>query len=216
MKKCNSCLNILPYDEFHKKSSSKDGYNNICKPCKKEKNDIFYRNNKERKLEYQKEYREKNKEVVDAYKKEYNKTYFPKYYSKNKENILAYNNEYHRKRMMEDETFKLTKILRGRFLHALKRGLKMKSVIELVGCTIDEFRIYMEKRFLPEMNWENHGEIWEVDHVIGCANFDLSLLEEQKKCFHYSNHQPLFKTTKIANDFGYNDIVGNRNKSKKL
>ena len=38
---------------------------------------------------------------------------------------------------------------------------------------------------------------------------------EQQLCFHYTNTQPLFKTTKIAESFGYVNYVGNRDKSKK-
>ena len=215
MKKCNSCLEEYPYDMFHVKRASADGYNNVCKPCKKIKNDLFYSKNRESKLVYQKEYREKNKEVVDAYKKEYNKTYSPKYYEKNREKKLAYSYKYHRERKKTDENFRLASLLRTRFYHALKNGHKMKSVIKLVGCTIEEFRLYLESLFYPEMTWENHGDIWEIDHILPCASFDLTLLEEQKKCFHYSNHQPLFKTTKIAESFGYHNIEGNRNKLHK-
>jgi hypothetical protein len=43
------------------------------------------------------------------------------------------------------------------------------------------------------MNWSNHGIIWEIDHIKPCASFDLTKLEEQKKCFHHTNLQPLFK-----------------------
>ena len=64
------------------------------------------------------------------------------------------------------------------------------------------------------MTWENHGIIWEIDHIKPCVSFDLSLEEEQKKCFHYINLQPLFKTTKIAESFGYINQIGNRNKPK--
>ena len=216
MKKCNSCLGEYPFDMFHVKRASADGYNNVCKPCKKIKNELFYANNRESKLVYQKEYREKNKEVVDAYKKAYNKTYLPEYYKKNKEKRLAYSYEYNNERRKTDENFRLASLLRSRFRHALKNGFKMKSVIELVGCTIEEFKLYVESLFYPEMTWENHGDIWEIDHILPCASFDLTLLEEQKKCFHFSNHQPLFKTTAIAQSFGYNDIVGNRNKLHKI
>ena len=65
------------------------------------------------------------------------------------------------------------------------------------------------------MSWENHGEIWEIDHIVGCANFNMEYLEEQKKCFHYTNMQPLFKTSDIAKSFGYIEHIGNRNKPKK-
>lgn len=205
-----------PFDMFHVKRASADGYNNVCKPCKKIKNELFYANNRESKLAYQKEYQIKNKEVISAYKQEYDKTYAPKYYEKNKEKKLAYSYEYHRERKKTDENFRLASLLRSRFHHALKNGFKMKSVTELVGCTIEEFKLYVESLFYPEMTWENHGDIWEIDHILPCASFDLTLLEEQKKCFHFSNHQPLFKTTAIAQSFGYNDIVGNRNKLHKI
>jgi hypothetical protein len=214
MKKCNVCLGVFDLEKFHKKNSSIDGYTNICKPCKKIKNDDFYQKNKISKLKYQKDYREKNKDIVDAYKKEYNIKYLPEYYKNNREKILKYNHQYQTNKFKTDENFKIKKLLRTRFHHALKNGLKMESVINLAGCSIEEFKSHLESLFLPEMSWENHGEIWEIDHIVPCALFNLLLLEDQKKCFHYSNHQPLFKTTEIAKSFGYDSIIGNRNKPK--
>jgi hypothetical protein len=38
----------------------------------------------------------------------------------------------------------------------------------------------------------------------------------QKKCFNYNNLQPLFKTTQIAESFGYINNIGNRNKNNKI
>ena len=66
------------------------------------------------------------------------------------------------------------------------------------------------------MNWSNHGTIWEIDHIIPCDSFDLTKLEEQEKCFHFSNLQPLFKTTEIAESLGYKGYIGNREKSNKI
>jgi hypothetical protein len=64
------------------------------------------------------------------------------------------------------------------------------------------------------MTWDNHGDVWEIDHIIGCINFDLTDIEQQKKCFHYTNLQPLFKTSGIAKKFGYTNEIGNRDKIK--
>lgn len=64
------------------------------------------------------------------------------------------------------------------------------------------------------MNWENHGVIWEIDHIKPCSSFDLTNNDHQKQCFHFSNHQPLFKTSDLAKSFGYIDEIGNRNKYK--
>ena len=39
--------------------------------------------------------------------------------------------------------------------------------------------------------WDNYGE-WHIDHIKPCAKFDLTKLEDQKKCFNYTNLQPLW------------------------
>lgn len=70
----------------------------------------------------------------------------------------------------------------------------------------------IEQQFKPEMNWDNHGEMWEIDHIKPCSIFDLTDFKQQEICFHYSNTQPLFKTTAIAELFGYTNEIGNKNK----
>jgi hypothetical protein len=43
------------------------------------------------------------------------------------------------------------------------------------------------------MTWDNYGKKgWHVDYILPCASFDLTKEEEQKKCFHYTNLQPLW------------------------
>lgn len=43
------------------------------------------------------------------------------------------------------------------------------------------------------MSWENYGVGgWHIDHIIPCASFELTDGDEQRKCFHYSNLQPLW------------------------
>jgi hypothetical protein len=212
MKKCSKCLNEVQLFLFHVKKSSPDGYNDVCKECKKGINSLFYEKNRNSKLLYQKEYRNINKEKVDSYKKEYNKTYSPLYYSLNKEKKLKYNANYQSDRLKNDVNYKLTKLLRTRFHHALINGKKMKSILHLLGCAVVEYRQHLEQQFKPEMTWENHGTIWEIDHIKPCASFDLTNIEQQKQCFHYSNLQPLFKTSEIAKNFGYINEIGNRNK----
>jgi hypothetical protein len=47
------------------------------------------------------------------------------------------------------------------------------------------------------MTWENHGS-WHIDHRIPICSFDLKEEEEQKKCFHYTNLQPLWAAENLS------------------
>ena len=47
------------------------------------------------------------------------------------------------------------------------------------------------------MTWENYGE-WHLDHMRPCASFNLEDPEEQKKCFHWTNLQPLWAKDNLA------------------
>ena len=49
------------------------------------------------------------------------------------------------------------------------------------------------------MSWENYGmHGWHLDHIIPCCSFNLQNEEELKKCFHYSNYQPLWAKDNLS------------------
>jgi hypothetical protein len=168
----------------------------------------YYKTNKEHLLIYSKQYLEANKEKIYKKNREYNK----KYYKQNSHKIKQYNINLYK----NNTHTKLSLSLRCRLNHSLKQGYKTISTLKLLGCSVDECKQHLESQFKPEMNWENHGEIWDIDHIIPCSKFDLTDIEQQKQCFHYTNLQPLFKTSDIAQNFGYINEIGNRNKSKNI
>jgi hypothetical protein len=138
----------------------------------------------------------KNKDHINEMRRKYRQT------PKGKEKLRLDNQRYgkkHRKKITEkylerrkkDPAFKMLTILRGRILDVLRGHSKSDTTINMLGCTIKEFWIHLEKKFTKGMTRENHGE-WHVDHIIPCASFDLSKPEEQAKCFHYTNLQPLW------------------------
>ena len=48
------------------------------------------------------------------------------------------------------------------------------------------------------MSWSAYLEnLIHIDHIIPCSSFDLTKEEEQRKCFHYSNLQPLWARDNI-------------------
>jgi len=72
-------------------------------------------------------------------------------------------------------------------------GAKENKTVELLGCSIEECKSYLESKFIEGMSWDNHGLYgWHIDHIIPCASFDLTDPAQQQKCFHYTNLQPLW------------------------
>lgn len=112
----------------------------------------------------------------------------------NKKNYI-----YQKERVKIDPEFKLIKTLRSRLYSALKRkDVKKKSeTLELTGCSISFLKEHLEKQFKDGMTWKNHGQ-WHIDHIVPCVSFNLLLEEEQKKCFHYTNLQPLWAKENLS------------------
>lgn len=73
---------------------------------------------------------------------------------------------------------------------------------ELLGCTYEQLLAHLESQFSDGMNWENYGE-WHIDHIRPCASFDLLDPEEQRKCFHYTNLQPLWALDNLLKGASY-------------
>src|SRR6266436_1563626 len=109
-------------------------------------------------------------------------------------------NENRRKRLkirrMTDPAFRALINLQSSF-HKRMRNRKVKTTEDrLLGCSLKSFRIYLESLFEPGMTWENYGKgdgKWQVDHIMPCAIFDLSKPEHQKRCWHFSNLQPMWQ-----------------------
>jgi len=111
--------------------------------------------------------------------------------AKNKDRV----NAMRREKMKANPSFRVAATFRSRLSALVANGLaiKSKSIMKLLGCSIGEFLNHLELLFLQGMSWDNYGKNgWEIDHVIPCAHFDLTLEDHQKRCFHFSNHQPLW------------------------
>ena len=108
-----------------------------------------------------------------------------------------------RKKHKNTPNGKLTNNLRGR----LKLVMQLKnaefqhpSMTKMVGCNKKTLLTCLESQFYDgtdgtKMTWDNYGAgngYWQVDHIKPCFSFDLNDAEEQKKCFHYTNLQPIW------------------------
>ena len=158
---------------------------------------------------YHSEYQEKNQERLselarDRYnknkpsylirsknqKKKWGKRYSEyqkNYRKKNRERL----NEYVVNKLHTDINFKLKHLLRSKLRKLLNGENKTNSALTYLGGSIDFFKGYIEAKFSNGMTWENYGTTWHIDHIIPCRSFDMSNEDDRKKCFHYSNMQPL-------------------------
>jgi hypothetical protein len=153
----------------------------ICGQCKKEKTlDMFYVAKTQGRI------RSECKECSLKAKKEN--------YYKNREARIKQTTQYQNNKRKTDPLFRLEKNMRSRLYHALRsqKADKTNRTFKLVGCTIQFLKGYLQSKFTEGMTWEKYGQGFHIDHIKPCCSFDLTKEEEQKKCFHYTNLQPLW------------------------
>ena len=188
-KKCPKCNLIKKVNEFYKRKAQ-------CKTCmnielkkyrdnNKEKVSLTIKkcreNNKEKYLETERKYRENNRENIIKLRTE------------NKEKYAISKKEYDKKKLLTCPEYKILKNTRRRVSRMLneKEISKTTSTIELIGCSISQFKKWLESNFDQHMKWDNYGSYWHIDHVMPCSSFEMENAREQRACFSWENCRPL-------------------------
>lgn len=120
----------------------------------------------------------------------YKKTDEYKIEQKNKDNARRY--EKWKFKFKNDPLFALKKrlrtLIRGSFRKSGYTNFTMKTE-SIVGISYNEFKIYMESKFVNGMSWDNRGE-WHIDHIIPLSSAKSE--DELIALSHYTNLQPLW------------------------
>jgi hypothetical protein len=149
----------------------------------------YYEANKAKILEKRKEYREENKDLLEENRKN------------NLDKINEQRRIYITQRKINDPLFRLSSNIRKSIAGSIKRsGFKKITVTEqILGCSFDDFKTYLENQFEDWMNWDNYGnpkdniyelnKTWDIDHKIptSAATTESELIALN----HYTNLQPL-------------------------
>jgi len=209
MKTCTKCKVEKELICFGKHKSQKDGLNYICKDCVNniyienkikidERNKTYYLKNKNKVSEKNKIYRESNKTKIKIYYQENKKILSEKnkkYYQENK-------NKIHLKRYYNINKNPLNKLkysIRCIVSKSFKRGKnnfnKKYNSQFILGCSIEEFTIYIQSKFIKGMTLENYGE-WHLDHIVPLATAKTE--EDVIKLNHYTNFQPLWAKDNLS------------------
>jgi len=115
-----------------------------------------------------------------------------------------------KRRKAIDPQYRIRFLMRNRIWMALDRGVaKAGSTVDLLGCTIPEFKRHIEALWLPGMTWDNYGKlVWHIDHIKPCKSFDLTDQAQQKLCFHYTNTRPLWAKDNLSKGAEFlNDVI---------
>ncbi len=220
-KTCKKCSIEKPLESFWKNARYKDGKEPNCIECKRasllvRRDDRLEAQRKWREAhpEYQREYSktEKSKEYHRQYYREHAQTYKDRkaqyrkenperearvrraYNGKNRDSINKYHREWKAKKAETDPQYKLKLNVSRRIryeLHTLNKGRKTSRTTDLIGCSIEDLKLHIERQFTTDMAWENYGKIWHIDHRIPCAAWDLTNEFESKCCWNYRNLQPM-------------------------
>jgi hypothetical protein len=190
MKKCSKCKESKEKNKFSKNKNQNDGLQSYCKQCAKsyqkdnlhqwkDYNKKHYQLNKEIHNQRTKSYYENHKEDHNQRMKSYrekNPNYMKEWYSKNQEEY----NQKQREKWNNNPVHRLKSNIRTRIYQAIKN--KSESTFNLLGCPIEEYKLYLEQQFDKNMNWDNYGTYWEIDHTIPLS---------KDGSFHYTNTTPM-------------------------
>ena len=192
IKHCPTCDSWKDLSEYNKQSSSWDKLARMCRKCyceyktNKRKNDEKY---KQSDILYKQKYEQSGR------RKEVSKIR----YEEKKDEILKKCIAYNKKKYNTDPYFKVVCCMRSRISKLLKQknADKYNKFYTYLGCSKQDFILYFQAKFKEGMTWKNR-HLWHIDHVLPCSSFDLTKPEEQAKCFHYTNLQPLWASENLS------------------
>jgi hypothetical protein len=215
-KVCSKCGEEKSMSDFrirNKKTNNRFNHCIVCEKLYREKykeskkiyNKEYNLKNKESKKIYNKEYREKNKEKLSEYRVGYR--------IKNKEKLSEYNRQYEKNnknrrsnffksKYKSAPLFKIRILIRSIIYGSIKRGGYKKNTRSnnILGCSYEEFKVYIESKFESWMSWDNFGLYngdlnygWDIDHIIPLSSAKTE--EDVIRLNHYTNLQPLCSYT---------------------
>lgn len=220
-KKCTKCGKEKPLSEFNKNKTTKDGHRFQCRECQKESGVLYRKRNVEKGKIYRKkyyqdhkeeraDYQRRNKDSVNINKKRYvernpekrkqqSRNYYHRHREEIKERAQAKKEETNKKRVEyihNNTNAKLAHNYRTLILRAMgRKNVKHSRSTELLGCSIEDFKLYLSSLWVDNMDWTNYGKgrsKWSIDHIIPISYFNLNNWEEAKKAYHYTNCVPMW------------------------
>ena len=205
-KPCDKCEINKSLDKYRKYTDREDSYSKTCKKCLNEQDKIRKKNIRIKKSETFMAKCEKCKEekllkefakLKKFYKKKICISCYPQFLTEQK-------NEWCKNERLTNINYRLKKSLAARLRNVV---VKNESTMSYIGCNIQYLREWFEYNFTSDMNWNNYGSLWSIDHIIPVCKFDLTNDNEKLKCWNWSNLMPVtIKFNSSKKDIDINQI----------
>lgn len=153
---------------------------------------------------YNREYRLKNRDKINATWRKWakanpdkmNATY-RRWYEIHRNHINQKRKEYRSRKGTSLEKRLNTSISVGIY-NSLKKRKNGHHWENLVGYTLDQLKECLENKFQSDMSWNNYGK-WHIDHIIPISLwlFENPENKEFKQCWALANLQPLWAKENI-------------------
>lgn len=168
-KLCKRCQNKKDVSEFRlcketRSSQVTTYYCSWCKECERKRALERYKQNREELIKKNKQYKQNNRDKINETRR-----------------IWMRNR-------MKDNVEKIKRDLKCLISAKIK---KTRHTTEYLGTPVALIVKWLEWNFDDEMNWENHGKFWQIDHTQAINTFDLIDENECMLCFNWKNLMPL-------------------------
>lgn len=220
VKFCPTCQQVKPatIEYFTKYSSAASGFYHQCKQCKNARRRELHSEDtaeaiarRENKSEAYKAWRFANKEKAEASQQQWRsrnqdrvrasaRARAKKWRTENPEKEKAAQERNRKKRMLV-----ASNRIHRNIGNAIRESLNGKkagvSWQVLVGYTLDDLRIHLQKQFSVGMGWGNYGPTgWHIDHITPQSSFHIDTAEcaGLSDCWALSNLRPLWAKENIA------------------
>ena len=103
-------------------------------------------------------------------------------------------NEYYKDKRDSDLGFKLACNLRSKTSKTFKtqKDRKTNKTFDLLGFSLSFFQRWIIHQLYGNMTLENYGSVWQIDHCLAIASFNLWDEKEMKKCFNRIDLGPMY------------------------
>lgn len=139
------------------------------------------------------------------------------YYANNREQILERKKVYHEDNKNNPQ-YKIKRNLRTRMWSIFNQNVKTGSAVDDMGCSVEflmdwfVFVFHNYKLNGVDVNWENSGSEWDIDHVIPLSKFNMVEREQFLISAHWTN---LFPLPTYLNRSKYNKLCVNSIRKQK-